>query len=65
MENAFTQRNDTHAKSLWEYVKPYVDEVKKHKGELITLFHNQSFAQDKQHTPIKTLYETLIHYVLS
>lgn len=65
MENAFTQRNDTHAESLWEYVKPYVDEVKKHKGELITLFHNQSFAQDKQYTPIKTLYETLIHYVLS
>lgn len=65
MENAFVPLNDTHADSLWEYLKPYVDEVKKHKGELITLFHNQSFARDKQHAHIKTLYETLIHYVLS
>ncbi len=63
MENALCTFSDTSVSALWEQIKPCLEEVKKHKGELVTLFHNPSFGVESN-IDFKSLYEKIIHYTL-
>jgi hypothetical protein len=61
MENALLKED------AWQVVDrlvPFIDEIKKHNGTLITLFHNQSFGDEGNEQKWKTAYEELLQKIL-
>jgi hypothetical protein len=63
MENALRCLPDTSTTALWKSILPCLQEVKKHNGQLVTLFHNPSFGTQND-IDFKTLYEKIIHFTL-
>jgi hypothetical protein len=63
MENAFANIQDH--QEIVQYLMPYINEVKKHKGVLVTLFHNQSFKTGVEGNKWKAVYETLLPCIIS
>ncbi|MDR2407079.1 MAG: polysaccharide deacetylase family protein [Bacteroidales bacterium] len=61
MENAFYGIQDP--QEIVRYLLPYIDEVKRHNGTFVTLFHNQSFKTGTEGDKWKTVYETLLSYL--
>jgi hypothetical protein len=58
MENAFSDMQDP--QEIVKYLLPYIDEVKRYNGTLVTLFHNQSFKTGTEGNKWKIVYETLL-----
>ena len=58
MENALSKLPSE--EEIINYLLPYIEEVKRYKGVLVSLFHNQSFENEKW----KKVYEKLLKYVL-
>ncbi|MDR1182737.1 MAG: polysaccharide deacetylase family protein [Bacteroidales bacterium] len=63
MENAFADIQNP--QEIIKHLLPYVNEVKKYNGVLVTLFHNQSFKPGAEGNKWKTVYETLLPYFIS
>lgn len=61
MENALTAEQQLSEAEILDKIKNCIDEVKKYKGHLITLFHNSSF-HDNSSINFKSLYEKIIQY---
>ncbi|NLJ81823.1 MAG: hypothetical protein GX330_01690 [Bacteroidales bacterium] len=63
MENALLSLENTSLESVWEAITPCLEEVKTHNGQLVTLFHNPSFAEGNS-IDFKSLYEKIIEFSL-
>jgi hypothetical protein len=63
MENALYDIQQ--AQEIVEYLTPYINEVKRHKGILVTLFHNQTFKTGSEGMKWKTVYEILLRSQLT
>lgn len=65
MENAFYGKQDADEAQLFsETIRPLLDECIRYKGEIITLFHNQSFGELPGHRlPAKGLLQHSIRYI--
>ena len=61
MENAL--RNRQKPAEIVEYLLPYIDEIKRYGGVLVTLFHNQSFGEEVENEKWKHVYEKLLDYI--
>jgi hypothetical protein len=62
MENAFSNRQSP--TEIIEYLMPYIEEVKRYKGVLVSLFHNQSFGEEVADEKWKKVYEKLLEYII-
>ena len=52
------------AAELFEAIRPLLDECIRFNGEIVTLFHNQSFGELPGHDlPVPALYSKIIHYI--
>ena len=60
MENALPNLQEP--EKIVEYLMPYIDEVKRYKGVLVSLFHNQSFGEEVENEKWKKVYEKLLDY---
>jgi hypothetical protein len=58
MENAFSGIQNP--QDIIDFILPYIQEVKRHNGVLVTLFHNQSFNPETEGAKWKTVYERII-----
>lgn len=63
MENALLSLENTSFESVWNTIKLCLEEVKIHNGQLVTLFHNSSFAEGNS-IDFKSLYEKIIEFSL-
>lgn len=64
MENAFFAGEDHSEETLWNQVRPLLDQVLHYGGEAVTLFHNPSFGSMPGHDlPVPALYSRIIHYI--
>ncbi|MDR1879087.1 MAG: polysaccharide deacetylase family protein [Bacteroidales bacterium] len=61
MENAL--RHIPEATQIVDAFIPYIEEVRRYQGVLITLFHNQSFGDGKDGKKWRTAYEQLLKYI--
>ena len=57
MENAFYKMQNP--EEILTYLEPYIDEIKRYKGVLVTLFHNQTFGEP-DNEKWKNVYEKLL-----
>ena len=65
MENGLAGLHTASPTLLFEKVRPLLDEVLRYGGELVTLFHNQSFGSKPGYQlPAKEIYQNIITYVL-
>jgi hypothetical protein len=62
MENALP--NLQSPDEIIAYLMPYIEEVKKYKGTLISLFHNQSFGEEVKDEKWKKVYEKILEYLV-
>jgi hypothetical protein len=60
MENALS--NLQSPDEIIKYLMPYIEEVKRYKGVLVTLFHNQYFGWEAKDEKWKKVYEKLLNH---
>jgi hypothetical protein len=62
MENALS--NLRKPAEIIKYLTPYIDEIKRYKGVLVSLFHNQSFGEEVKDERWKKVYEELLKHII-
>ncbi len=63
MESAFSNIQDPD--EIIRHLTPYIEEIKRYRGVLVSLFHNQSFGQEADKGKWRKVYEGLLELVVS
>jgi hypothetical protein len=59
-ETSLRYKDHATPQTISEHAKPIIDEVKKYKGELITIFHNDTMGTSAEWVDWKNVYEEIV-----